>query len=87
MVFERAREQTRQRYGLCVLGYVVMPEHVHLLLSEPQNGSLATRKTNCPIMLSITIAAAPKPSPRMRPTGFLLMASVSTFIEKLEFCG
>jgi putative transposase len=42
MVFERALEQTRRRYGLCVIGYVVMPEHVHLLLSEPQNGSLAT---------------------------------------------
>jgi putative transposase len=42
MVFERALEQTRRRYELCVLGYVVMPEHVHLLLNEPQNGSLAT---------------------------------------------
>jgi putative transposase len=35
MVFEPALEQTRQRYGLCVLGYVVLPEHGHLLLSEP----------------------------------------------------
>jgi hypothetical protein len=26
---------------LCVYGYVVMPEHVHLLLSEPQRGTLA----------------------------------------------
>src|SRR5439155_2635578 len=29
------------RVGLCVYGYVVMPEHVHLLLSEPQHGTLA----------------------------------------------
>jgi putative transposase len=42
MVFERAVEQTRRRYGPWVLGYVVMPEHVHLLLSEPQDRSLAT---------------------------------------------
>jgi putative transposase len=28
-------EATRQRYEFEVLGYVVMPEHVHLLLSEP----------------------------------------------------
>jgi putative transposase len=41
MVFERSLEQTRRRYGLCVLGYVVMPEHVHLLVNEPQDGSLA----------------------------------------------
>jgi putative transposase len=41
IVFERALERTRSRYELCVIGYVVMPEHVHLLLSEPENGSLA----------------------------------------------
>ena len=28
-------EETRRRFHLCVYGYVVMPEHVHLLLSEP----------------------------------------------------
>ncbi len=26
---------------MCVYGYVVMPEHVHLLLSEPEKGTLA----------------------------------------------
>ena len=40
--FERALEATRRRYGLCVIGYIVMPEHVHLLLSEPWARSLAT---------------------------------------------
>jgi putative transposase len=29
-------EQTRQSYGFVVLGYVVMPEHFHLLISEPE---------------------------------------------------
>src|SRR4029077_14191600 len=29
-------EQTRQRYRFVVVGYVVMPEHVHLLVSEPE---------------------------------------------------
>ena len=27
--------------GLCVYGYVVMPEHVHLLVNEPERGCLA----------------------------------------------
>ena len=27
-------EQTRQRYHFVVLGYVVMPEHIHLLITE-----------------------------------------------------
>ncbi len=26
---------------MCVHGYVVMPEHVHLLISEPRTGTLA----------------------------------------------
>ncbi len=32
-------EQTRQRYQFVVVGYVVMPEHFHLLISEPEKGS------------------------------------------------
>jgi len=32
-------EKMRARYQFVVLGYVVMPEHVHLLLSEPQERS------------------------------------------------
>ncbi|HEX3438012.1 MAG TPA: transposase [Pseudacidobacterium sp.] len=39
--FESALERIRRSYPLCVYGYVVMPEHVHLLLSEPQQGTLA----------------------------------------------
>ena len=39
--FESALERVRQQYGLCVYGYVVMTEHVHLLVSEPERGTLA----------------------------------------------
>ena len=31
-------EEVRQRYGYVVVGYVVMPEHIHLLISEPEKG-------------------------------------------------
>jgi putative transposase len=31
-------EEVRQRYGFVVVGYVVMPEHIHLLISEPEKG-------------------------------------------------
>lgn len=34
-------ERVRRRYRLVVLGYVVMPEHVHLLVSEPQRKTLS----------------------------------------------
>ncbi len=40
-VFEHELESTRSRYGFVVLGYVLMPEHVHLLLNEPPVSSLA----------------------------------------------
>jgi putative transposase len=40
-VFELALERTRRQYGLLVYGYVVMPEHVHLLVSEPVRSDLA----------------------------------------------
>ena len=39
--FVAALERVRRTYELRVFGYVVMPEHVHLLLSEPQRGTLA----------------------------------------------
>ena len=39
-IFEHSLEAVRKRYVLFVLGYVVMPEHVHLLVSEPKCGSL-----------------------------------------------
>jgi hypothetical protein len=35
-IFESALERVRRSFRLQVYGYVVMPEHVHLLLSEPQ---------------------------------------------------
>jgi putative transposase len=41
LLFERALEQARRQYGFFVTGYVVMPEHVHLLVSEPERGTLA----------------------------------------------
>jgi putative transposase len=39
-VFEQTLEDVRRWYGLYVTGYVVMPEHVHLLVSEPERSSL-----------------------------------------------
>jgi hypothetical protein len=37
-LFENALERTRRRYHFAVGGYVVMPEHIHLLMSEPAHG-------------------------------------------------
>ena len=39
--FERTLERVRVWYGCYIVGYVVMPEHVHLLISEPQRAKLS----------------------------------------------
>ena len=42
IVFAETLEKLRQRHQFFLFGYVLMPEHVHLLLSEPKLPSLAT---------------------------------------------
>ena len=37
-LFLEVLEQIRQRHQFVVAGYVVMPEHVHLLFTEPERG-------------------------------------------------
>ena len=41
-LFVSVLEQVRRRYEFVVVGYVVMPEHVHLLISEPQKKNPST---------------------------------------------
>jgi len=42
ITFEEQLESLRARHRFLVFGYVLMPEHVHLLLSEPKAQPLAT---------------------------------------------
>ena len=35
-------EAARQRYQFAIVGYVIMPEHFHILMSEPQTGDPST---------------------------------------------
>jgi REP element-mobilizing transposase RayT len=39
--FLEVLEQVRRRFRMYIWGYVVMPEHVHLLVSEPAEATLA----------------------------------------------
>jgi putative transposase len=41
-LFLRVLEQVRRRYQFVIIGYVVMPEHIHLLISEPQEKNPST---------------------------------------------
>ncbi|MFI5059021.1 MAG: transposase, partial [Candidatus Acidiferrales bacterium] len=37
--FVRILDEVRSRHAFKLIGYVVMPEHVHLLMSEPRKGT------------------------------------------------
>lgn len=39
--FEQTLERVRRWYGCRIAAYVVMPEHVHLLIGEPERSELA----------------------------------------------
>lgn len=58
-VFEEALERMRIRYEFYVFGYVVMPEHVHLLVSEPADFQLATAL--CALKLSVSKLSKERP--------------------------
>ena len=40
-LFVQVLEQMRRRFAMSIYGYVAMPDHVHLLVSEPERGVLA----------------------------------------------
>jgi len=52
-------ELTRRRYRFEVLGYVVMPEHVHLLLSEPPDTSLSKALQSLKLSVSKRLVQRP----------------------------
>ncbi|MBW4038170.1 MAG: transposase [Acidobacteria bacterium] len=58
LIFERCLEQVRQSYGFTVDAYVVMPEHVHLLLSEPSRSNLSV------VLQALKISVARTMTPR-----------------------
>ena len=58
-LFERALETMRVRYEFAVSGYVVMPEHVHLLVSEPREVVLAAALQA--LKLSVAVKSSQRP--------------------------
>ena len=66
-VFEGALERTRQQHGLQVYGYVLMPEHVHMLVSEPESGVLARAMLSLKQSVSRTLALRAAEEPGAAP--------------------
>jgi len=58
-LFERSFEAMRHRYALVVSGYVMMPEHVHLMVSEPKDTVLS--KAIQALKLSVSVQSRERP--------------------------
>ena len=58
-LFEHSLERARKRYKLDILAYVVMPEHVHLLVTEPKTAPLS--KALQSLKLSVSKQSAKQP--------------------------
>ena len=61
-LFESALERVRKKYRCAILGYVVMPEHVHMLVNEPARSTLDQFMKS--IKLSVRYAGRSGPSGR-----------------------
>jgi putative transposase len=58
-LFEQSLERTRKRYQFEILAYVIMPEHVHLLVTEPKTKPLSTALQS--LKLSVSKLSSQKP--------------------------
>ena len=81
-MFECSLETMRVRYSFLLTGYVVMPEHVHLLIREPKHGLLADALKA--LKLSVAKRRPEKPFWMRRYYDFNVF-SESKRIEKLRY--
>jgi putative transposase len=42
IIFVQMLDEVRDRYGFSLVGYVIIPEHIHLLIGEPAKGTPST---------------------------------------------
>ncbi|HZD50226.1 MAG TPA: transposase [Silvibacterium sp.] len=83
-IFLNSLELTRKRYDLDILGYVVMPEHIHLLLGEPSNHEIPLSKALQSLKLSVAKRLTPRPFWQTRYYDFNVF-SHNKRIEKLKY--
>jgi putative transposase len=81
-LFEDALERIRLRYFFAVAGYVVMPEHVHLLVNEPQGGLLS--RTVQALKLSVSMRRRERPFWQAHYYDFNI-STHEKFVEKLRY--
>ena len=81
-LFEDALERIRRRYFFVIAGYVVMPEHVHLLVNEPRRVLLS--KAVQGLKLSVSVRSRDRPFWQAHYYDFNVSAH-DKFVEKLRY--
>ncbi len=81
-LFESSLERMRRRYNFVVAGYVVMPEHIHLLVSEPRTGLLA--RAVQALKLSVSVRRGERPFWQARYYDFNVHSEKKR-VEKLRY--
>jgi putative transposase len=72
----------RVRYGFVVAGYVVMPKHIHLLVSEPKTANLGTALQ----ALKLSVSVQRKERPFWQPRYYDFNVQTGTkYTEKLRY--
>jgi putative transposase len=83
-IFLDSLELIRRRYNFEVLGYVVMPEHVHLLVSEPLGCEIALSKALQSLKVSVSKRLSQRPFWQTRYYDFNVFTH-NKRVEKLRY--
>jgi REP element-mobilizing transposase RayT len=65
-------EEARRKYRFVVHGYVVMPEHVHLLMTEPEQGDPAVVMKVIKQGFARQVKEQERQTPHLRTTNFFV---------------
>jgi putative transposase len=84
-VFEAALERVRQQYDMCVYGFVIMPEHVHMLVNEPERETLAKAMQSLKQSVARRLALRAEDSFWMERYYDFNVWSERKFVEKLRY--
>jgi putative transposase len=81
-LFENSLEKMRLKYGFFIVGYVVMPEHVHPLLSEPVEKPLALALK----VIKVSVAKQSRERPFWQPRYYdFNVYTERKYVEKLKY--
>ena len=83
-IFLDSLELNRRRYNFEVLGYVVMPEHIHLLISEPLDYEVPLSKALQSLKLSVSKRLSQRPFWHTRYYDFNVFTH-NKRVEKLKY--